>query len=148
LAIEFSSIPRLLDAAPLLKEEWHFGFAALQVNVTNPIFVHHASARATLTPDDHPVNPAEVQGAHRSNERLNAEEAHTRSYLAQVIHAPAVVGILNADPHPDVGWDLCPTREFSHPLGPFRQHLKLVLARLSHGFEDPGDEGGGEILVE
>jgi hypothetical protein len=50
-------------------------------------------------------------------------------------NSPQKVNALYANAHPHIGWHVQTRSEFGHSLGALRQHLKLVLGRLSHDLE-------------
>jgi hypothetical protein len=73
-------------------------------------------SRATLTTDNHPVDPRQLQGGHWPKQRLQRQKPDSRRDAPQLISPPAVLIRLDRRADPDIGQrpEIQPPRE---PVG-------------------------------
>jgi DNA-binding phage protein len=135
-------------SAPLLEEERNLRAEALFPNLAHPLWIHRACVRAALAADDDPIDSVKVEWPQRRQKWLDAQETHPRIDLSEAVDPPMVRGALDADAEPHVWRNRPRPRELEEPIGPFSQHLKLVLRGLRHHLENPLNELSGHVLVE
>ena len=73
-SLQFAPRPLLLDASPLLEEEWNLGRLTLVANLGDPLAFHRSGARARLAAHDHPTDAAQVEVGQRAEQGLKRQE--------------------------------------------------------------------------
>jgi hypothetical protein len=86
-------------------------------------------------------------GGDRSEQRFDGEEPNVSGSATQMVDAPRVVGVLHADPKPDIRGGGVPHRERFEPLGALREDMEPMLRRLPHHPEHLLDVRVGYVLV-
>ena len=65
-----------------------------------------------------------------------------------MVRPPKVLGRLNGNAHPHIGWPLQLEPKLRQPLRSLGEDLERMPRGLLHGAEDLSDEGEGNLLVE
>src|SRR5437879_3107368 len=96
--VQFSPVPLLEQAAPLLEEERYADRSALIPDGADPIGVHGPGSVAALATHDHPADAGEVNRAEVLQQRLDGEEPHPGRRLSQMFEpGQTVAAVLHAD---------------------------------------------------
>lgn len=138
-SIKFPPCQVLPGPAPLLEEERNTLSRTGITNLSNPVWHHRSSLRATLSTDNHPSDAFEVQFTKGLQQRFTAEETNLCRCIPQHIHpGQPMLKIFNRSPPPNIrqlgGETELAVQELCHPVRPLRENL---IGMPRSGFHHP-----------